>query len=253
MRVFEDVRYKKGADPCHLLDLYLPDGECSVLFLYFHGGGIIEGSRRELTASHPFVRDMIEAGFGVASAEYRMYPDARYPDFIEDAAAAVAFVKCGLGEYLQYDKLIVGGCSAGAYMTQMLCFNKEFLSAVGVSNDDITAYVHDAGQPTVHFNVLRERGYDHRRIMVDKYAPLYYVGLDKTYPPMQIIVSDNDLENRLEQTELLIGTLCHFGCDMSRVHLDKTHGKHVWYVNATDENGKSEYANLIIPFIKSVI
>ena len=158
-----------------------------------------------------------------------------------------------LGEYLRYDKLIVGGCSAGAYMTQMLCFNKEFLAAVGVSNKDITAYVHDAGQPTVHFNVLRERGYDHRRIMVDKYAPLYYVGIDKTYPPMQIIVSDNDIPNRIEQTELLLGALRHFGHDMSKVHVDKTHGEHVWYVNATDKCGKSEYANLLIPFIKSVI
>ena len=182
-----------------------------------------------------------------------MYPDARYPDFIEDAAEAVAFVKGGLGEYGGYGKLIVGGCSAGAYMTEMLCFNKAFLEAVGVSNDDITAYVHDAGQPTVHFNVLRERGYDHRKIIVDKEAPLYYVGLAKSYPPMQIIVSDKDIENRLEQTELFMGTLRSFGYDMSKVHLTKTSGTHVWYVNATDENGKSEYANLIIPFIKNII
>ena len=138
-------------------------------------------------------------------------------------------------------------------MTQLLCFDKSYLGAVGLSNDDIDAYVHDAGQPTVHFNVLRERGYDHRRIMIDKYAPLYYVGLDKEYPPMQIIVSDQDLENRLEQTELLLGTLRHFAHDMSRVHFSKTNGTHVWYVDAVDNNGKSEYANLIIPFIKGVI
>jgi dipeptidyl aminopeptidase/acylaminoacyl peptidase len=240
-------------DSYHYLDLYMPDGECTALFLFFHGGGFIEGSRKDITTEHPFVKDMIEAGFGVASAEYRMYPDARYPDFIEDAASAVAFVKGGLMEYGGYGKLIVGGCSAGAYMTQMLCFNGAFLKAVGVSNDDITAYVHDAGQPTVHFNVLRERGYDHRRIIVDKEAPLYYVGLEKSYPPMEIIVSDNDIENRYEQTKMLLGTLRHFGYDMSKVHLKNTSGEHVWYVNATDENGESECANLIIPFINSII
>ncbi len=253
MRVYEDIKYKEAFDSYHFIDLYMPDGECKALFLFFHGGGFIEGSRKDLTASHPFVKDMTDAGFGVASAEYRMYPDAEYPEFIEDAAAAVAFVKNKLSEYGGCGKLVVGGCSAGAYMTQMLCFNKSFLEAVGVSNDDISAYVHDAGQATVHFNVLRERGYDHRRIIVDRQAPLYYVGLSKTYPPMQFIVSDNDIENRLEQIELMLGTLRHFGCDMSKVRLSKTSGTHVWYVNATDKDGKSEYANLIIPFINSVI
>ncbi len=252
MRIFEDVKYSKIANPCHFLDLYLPDGECKALFLFFHGGGLVEGSRKDLCPSHPFVRDMVDAGFGVASAEYSLYPDARYPDYIEDAALAVAFAKRSLSEYVTYDKLIVGGCSAGSYITEMLCFDKSFLEAVGISSDEISAYVHDAGQPTVHFNVLRERGFDHRRIIIDKAAPLYHVGLSKIYPPMQIIVSDNDMKNRLEQTELLLGTLCHFGYDMSKVHFCKTHGTHVWYVNAIDKNGNSEYANLIIPFIKSI-
>ena len=253
MRVFEDIKYSERANPCHFLDLYLPDGECKALFLFFHGGGLIEGSRKDLNASHPFVRDMINAGFGVASAEYSLYPDARYPDYIEDAAFAVSFAKHRLSEYGDYGKLIVGGCSAGAYITQMLCFNKSFLEAVGVSSEDILAYVHDAGQPTVHFNVLRERGFDHRRIMIDKAAPLYYVDKAKAYPPMKIIVSDNDIPNRLEQTELLLGTLRNFGYDMSKVDFTKTSGTHVWYVNAVDNNGKSEYANLIIPFIKRII
>ena len=253
MRVFEEIKYSKSANPCHFLDLYMPDGECSVLFLYFHGGGFIEGSRKELHRDHPFVKEMTEAGFGVATAEYSMYPDARYPDFIEDAAKAVTFVSEGLSEYGGYGKLVLGGCSAGGHITQMLCFNSSFLEAVGVDHSTISAYVHDAGQPTVHFNVLRERGYDYRKIIVDKQAPLYYVGLAKEYPPMQIIVSDNDIENRLEQTEMLIATLRHFGYDMSKVHLTKTSGKHVWYLNATDNDGKSEYAKLIIPFIKNVI
>ena len=253
MRIYENLAYKKTGYSYHYLDLYLPDGECSTLVLYFHGGGFIEGSRRDVTAEHPFVRDMVEAGIGVASADYILYPDARFPDYIEDGAAAVKFVTNELGEYVRYDKLILVGTSAGAYITQLLCFDKQYLEAVGVAHDSITAYVHDAGQSTVHFNVLRERGYNHRRIIVDKAAPIYHVGLEKSYPPMLLIVSDNDIPNRLEQTELLVGTLRSFGYDMSKVQLTKTSGTHVWYVNKTDENGKSVYANLIIPFIKSVI
>lgn len=253
MRAFEDIKYGESADPCKLIDFYLPDGECSVLFLFFHGGGFVEGSRKDLHAHHPFVTDMLAEGFGVASAEYRMYPEAHFPEFIEDAAEAISFVKRELAKHHFSGKLVVGGCSAGGHITQMLCFNDAFLSAVGLSNSDIDAYVHDAGQPTVHFNVLKEYGLDTRRVIVDERAPLYHVGKAESYPPMQIIVSDCDIENRLEETELLVGTMKHFGIHQSKIQLVKTHGTHVWYVNAVDENQKSEYAKIITPFIKSVI
>lgn len=253
MRVYENLRYKQTGYSYHLLDLYLPDGECKALLLYLHGGGLIEGGRKDVHAEHPFVRDMVAAGFGVASADYILYPDARFPDYIEDAAAAVKFAKESLKEYGDYGKLVVGGTSAGGYISQMLCFDRSYLETVGVSPDDISAYVHDAGQPTVHFNVLRERGFDHRRIIIDEAAPLYHVGLEKSYPPMQFIVSDNDIPGRLEQTDLIVSTLYHFGIDTSLVRLVKTSGKHIWYVNAVDGDGKSEFGKIVIPFLKSIV
>lgn len=250
MRIYEDIPYTKDATTCHLLDLYLPDKDCNALFLFFHGGGLIEGTRKNDVAMPQFAKDMTDVGIGVASAEYRLYPNAKFPDFIEDAAAAVKFVTEGLSEYVKYDKLVVGGSSAGAYITQMLCFNEEYLISAGVNPTNIDAYVHDAGQPTVHFNVLRERGIDSRRVVVDEYAPLYHVGKAKDYPPMLIIISDNDIENRLEETELLISTINRFGYDMSKVHFKKTAGKHVWYTKALTNDGHSVYAGLIAPFIE---
>jgi uncharacterized protein YpmB len=60
------------------------------------------------------------------------------------------------------------------------------------------------------------------------------------------------MASRLEQTELLISTIRHFGYDMKNVTLTMTEGRHVWYVTKTDENGNNEFANIIIPFIKSL-
>ena len=71
----------------------------------------------------------------------------------------------------------------------------------------INGYIHDAGQPTVHFNVLKEKGIDSRRVIINEDAPLYYVGIEKEYPRMLFIVSTNDLENRYEQTMLMLRTL----------------------------------------------
>ena len=253
MRAYEDISYVAEHDGVHLLDLYLPDGECRALFLFLHGGGFVEGSRKDAATMPGFLKDMTDAGFGVASVEYRMYPEAKYPDFIEDAALAVKYAIEDLPAYGEYGKLILGGCSAGAHITQMLCFNKKYFEAVGVEPSSIAAYVHDAGQPTVHFNVLKERGLDSRRVIIDESAPLFHIGSPDSYPPMQFIISDNDIPNRLEETELMIGTLKRFDADMSKIYVTRTKGNHVWYTKASTPEGNSVYADLIIPFINGVI
>lgn len=252
MRITKDIYYSILRDDDHKIDLYLPDGECRAIFVYFHGGGFVEGSR-DVECMPRFAENMTDAGIGIASAEYRMYPKAKYPDFIEDAAEAVAYAKRELLPLTGCEKLIVGGSSAGGYLSMMLCFDEKYLTAHGLSANDIDGFVHDAGQPTAHFNVLKERGIDSRRVIIDDTAPLFHVGISESYPPMQIIVSDNDIENRLEQTELLIGAIRSFGYDMRKVCYTKTHSTHVGYLKRLNESGDNEFAELIMPFINSVI
>lgn len=250
MKIYKDIPYANDGSPYHLIDLWLPDGACKALLVYFHGGGFVEGSR-DISPMIHFAEDMTESGIGVASAEYRMYPNARYPEFIEDAAEAVAFAKRELTKIAGCDKLIVSGTSAGAYLTMMLCFDESRLGKHGIANEDIVAYIHDAGQPTTHFNVLKERGIEPSSVTVDEAAPIYHVK-SCDYPPMRIIVSDNDIPHRREQTEQLIEKLITCGYSAENIDYTITHGTHVWYVTKTDEIGKNEFANLIIPFIKNV-
>ena len=47
---------------------------------------------------------------------------------------------------------------------------------------------------------------------------------------MLFVVSDNDMENRYEQTQLVISTLKHFRYDMSKVQLKVMHGTHCHYI-----------------------
>jgi acetyl esterase/lipase len=119
-----------------------------------------------------------------------MYPDAKYPDFIYDAAEAVAWTNKNMTDLFGCKNLYVGGSSAGGYLSMMLCFDKKYLASVGLDNSVIVGYLHDAGQPTAHFNVLKHSGIDRRRIIVDESAPLYYVGIESDYPRMRFIVSD---------------------------------------------------------------
>ena len=68
------------------------------------------------------------------------------------------------------------------------------------------------------------------------------------YPPMLIIVSDNDMENRYEQTMLLVSTLKHFD-HFEKMQLKVMNGTHCAYVGATDQNGESVIGKLIAEFI----
>lgn len=241
-----DIAY--GENEAQKLDIYLPDGEVSSVFVYFHGGGLHAGDKvKNAAVFAPYVTDR---GVAVISANYRMYPDAGYPDFICDAAQVVAWANKYMHEELGCDRLYVGGSSAGGYMTMMLCFDKRYLAAVGLDNSAIAGYFHDAGQPTAHFYVLKNSGVDERRIIVDETAPLYYIGLEEKYPPMRFVVSDNDMENRYEQTMLVLSTLRHFGYEgYDHVVMQ---GKHCHYCRKLDENGESVFGQMIINFIQRV-
>ena len=251
MKIIKDISYSIFKDEAHRIDLYAPEGECRALLVYFHGGGFVEGSR-DLDLLPHFAEDMTGAGIAVASAEYRMYPEAKYPDFIEDGAEAVAYAKRELLSLVGCDKLIVSGTSAGGYLTMMLCFDERWLEKYGITNKDICAFIHDAGQPTTHFNVLKERGDDPASVVIDEAAPIFHVKRSD-YPPMHFIVSDNDIPDRLGQTEMMINKLKERGYPEGKISSVITHGTHVWYVTKTDQDGKNEFANLIIPFINRVI
>ena len=192
---------------------------------------------------------LAERGIAVVTANYRMYPDARFPDFVEDAALCVAWAYAYMKEHLTCEKLYIGGSSAGGYLSMMLCFDRRYLAAVGVDPSAVAGYFHDAGQPTAHFNVLKyDRGLDSRRVIIDETAPLYYVGLEASYPTMRFVVSDDDIKGRYEQTMLIMSALSDFG--HSNFDHVLVHGKHCAYWNQSDENGNSRLGKMIEDFIR---
>ena len=245
MKIVENVAY--GSHPAQTLDLYLPEGAVNSLFLYFHGGGLVAGDKgNEASVFAPY---LAEKGVAVASANYRMYPQADYPDFIRDAALCVAWAKGYGTQSLSCDTLFVGGSSAGGYLSMMLCFDPRYLAEVGLDNGAIAGYFHDAGQPTAHFTVLKNRGIDPRRVIVDETAPLYHVGT-AAVPPMRFIVSDQDMKNRYEQIMLTLSTLKHLEYEgFDHVVMQ---GKHCAYCKRLDDRGESVLGQMIFDFIQSV-
>lgn len=249
MRIVNDIVYSVENGEELMIDLCLPDEGAFDVFVYFHGGGLEAGSRRG-PVNH-FGKWLTEHGIATASVEYRMYPDHKYPDFLVDAANSVKFVQEHIKEYGDAKRIFVGGSSAGGYISMMLCFDRRWYDMAGVEPMSIDGYIHDAGQPTAHFNVLKFSGIDPKRVIVDDTAPLYHIGTQEKYPPMTFIVSDDDMKNRYEQTMLVLSTLKHFGHTEGITHT-VMNGKHCKYVGRIDEDGESAFGKLFLKFLKTL-
>lgn len=246
MKTIANIPYSDIGHKNQILNLYLPEADSFPVFIYFHGGGLEAGAHDDL----PFLDYLTEKGIAVASVQYRMYPTAKYPEFIMDAAASVAWTMQHIGEYGKCDKFYVGGSSAGGYLSMMLCFDKRWLAPYSIAPTDIAGYIHDAGQPTKHFNVCREEGIDSRRVVIDDTAPIYHIGNAEEYSPMIFIISDDDMFNRYEQTMLMINTLKHFEYDQSKIKLKVTHGGHCVSLRTADEDGNNAFGKTVYEFME---
>ena len=123
--ITSDVAYAND-DDLQKLDLYRPDVDDDVpVVVYLHGGGWQVGDKTADAKER--LERLASFGVAVASANYRLVPDATYPTQIHDAKAAVRWLRAHGAEHgLAVDKIGAWGASAGGYLATML----------GVSNGD---------------------------------------------------------------------------------------------------------------------
>ncbi len=224
-------------------NLYISeDSSANNLYIFFHGGALTGGTPSDDAAMFEALN---KSGIAVASVGYRLYPDADFPDYICDAADAVAKICTEIKNYGEFDRIFIGGSSAGAYIAMMLFFDKSYLEKHGLSRDNFDGFVFDAGQPTAHFTVLAQNGFDERLVRIDRTAPLFYIDEDINYKGrVKIIVADNDMPGRLEQNLLLKQTMLTFGFDKKHLEFNVMNGfGHCGYC------GENEYFKMISEFI----
>ncbi len=128
--VATSLAYADG--PRHRLDVYAPGaGKAgpSPVVLFLYGGSWDSGSR----AMYRFVGGALAAqGFVVVIPDYRLYPEIRYPAFLQDCAAALDWTRRHAGRFGGDARPpFVMGHSAGAYNAAMLALDPRWLAGVG--------------------------------------------------------------------------------------------------------------------------
>ncbi|MBN9522960.1 alpha/beta hydrolase [bacterium] len=89
--------------------------------LLLHGGAWVMGGRGDLAG---FLPAIAEKGYVVASASYRLAPKHPFPAQLDDARAAVRFLRANAKTYnIDPDKVAVGGFSAGGHLALLLALN----------------------------------------------------------------------------------------------------------------------------------
>ena len=172
--------------------------------VFFHGGGLTEGDK-----SHAWFEPLAAEGLVIVSANYRLHPQNKYPAYIEDAAAAVAWARAHASKFGGGKSLFVGGHSAGAYLAAMLGTDARYLGAHGITLSDVAGVIPLSGQMITHFTVRAERGLPDWTMRVDEAAPLYHVGPQK--PPFLLAFGDNDMPLRAEENRLMAAALRQAG------------------------------------------
>lgn len=129
-RVGRDIAY--GPDPRQALDVYAPIGGAkgAPVVIFYYGGGWDSGRRQD----YAFVGQALASrGFLCVTPDYRLVPQVRYPAFVEDAAAAVRWVRDHAAAFGgDPARIAVCGHSAGAYIAMMIALDTSFLQAAGV-------------------------------------------------------------------------------------------------------------------------
>jgi acetyl esterase/lipase len=127
------------------LDVYRPKSAVAApVVVFFYGGSWQSGSK----AIYKFVGSALaRRGFVTVVPDYRLYPEARYPGFIEDGARAVRWAKDNAARFGgDPDKLFVMGHSAGAYIAAMLALDARWLGEVKlVPQHDIAGLIGVSG------------------------------------------------------------------------------------------------------------
>jgi acetyl esterase/lipase len=147
-----------------VLDLHVPKshgGAAVPVVIYAHGGGFFGGIR----AMGPWAF-LLAAGYAVASVDYRLSGECRFPGPVHDVAAAVRWVRAHAGEYGLDPGAVIGfGSSAGAYL----------VSAVALAGDDHQELTGGLGPvPQVSCRLAA---------VIDHYAPVDFLRFDDDAGP----------------------------------------------------------------------
>ncbi len=205
-RVMKDIPYTAHPHARQTLDLYLPKDNAqgpATLIVWMHGGAWMLSNK-----DWNNVKYLVKHGYALASVDYRLSDDARFPAQIQDCNTALNFLLTNAAAYGYSPKhFAVGGASAGGHLALLLGLARNE-KAFGADPSVKPFAILDFFGPTDLTSLLDEtEGHSHqvqdvalRRLfgspltdhldMIRAASPMTYVNPEN--PPVLILHGDKD-------------------------------------------------------------
>ena len=193
-----DIAYTATGNVRQHLDVYQPTDALAAsklrpVVVFFYGGAWQEGSRSD----YLFVAEALtQRGYVVVVPDYRVYPEVKYPEFLYDGAAAVAWATNYADKYGgDRSRIFLMGHSSGAHIAAMLALDSTFLEAKKVPLTAVKGLIGLAGPydflPLTEPNVIALFASEPNVALTQ---PIHYASLSiaKTTPPVLLLHGDDD-------------------------------------------------------------
>ena len=208
-----DLAYCMTGASLQKMDMYFPDsgGPWPVL-AYVHGGSWMHGDKSEAIM---FADQMTSQGYLLVSINYRLYPEGKFPNMIEDVKCAIRFLRAHAGAYnLDPNRIAAMGPSAGGHLVSLLG------TSDGSAGWDVGEYLDQSSRvqaviamapvtdltrnfPNADIEAMRGVGFGEDNILAA--SPITHVTVDD--PPFLLIHGDQDEVVPFEQTQLIYDRL----------------------------------------------
>ena len=226
-----------GSDARHQLDIYTPApklASTAPVVVFFYGGNWDSGER----ADYAFVGHALASrGIVAVIADYRLYPQVRYPEFLHDAAQAVAWTMREVARYGgDAQRLYVMGHSAGAYNAAMVALDPQWLTgeltAPAAKGPEAGARPGPAAQPlrgwiglAGPYNFIPIENPTARLVFPypatpPASQPINHVSASSP-PALLIAAKQDDLVNPQRNTGALAATLRTLGVPVTELYVDR--------------------------------
>jgi acetyl esterase/lipase len=221
----KDIVYAQYGAREVLLDLYLPKDRpagplpCVVVI---HGGGWKTGDKQRFARHAAY---LASKGFAAACIGYRLMPEATIPQCIEDAKAAVRWVRANGARYgIDPNRIGAIGGSAGAHLVAMLGTSYKVAKLEGAGgNPGVSSRV----QAVVAMAAPTDFTVPHERRQFDKetatlISPVTYV--DKDSAPLLLLHGEADALVPMQQSEELLAKYQAAGASAELIKNKGPHG-----------------------------
>lgn len=246
--VTKNIEFATIGDKSLALDIYTPTGKArNGLIVWIHGGAWRSGSKDKVP-----ILELVDNGWALASVNYRLSGEARFPAQVHDIKGAIRFLRAKQKEYgLRADRVFIVGASAGGHLAALAGVtnghsrlegtvggNKKFSSDIqGVIS------LYGASNLTTILNQSTPHGLSVRVPALDAFiggqpddlvketrlaSPVFHV--DKKDPPLLMIHGDQDPQMPINQSIELLGKYEELNLDVTFTPLyGAKHGGDVFY------------------------